>query len=234
VTNYQKANSADAHWEALRQRLEEVPNFSGGARKEAKAMRLQNSHTRADRGLDPYFTPPEATIALLNIENGRIPHCIWEPAAGDGAIAKLLLEAGHNVIATDIADYGWNACTPSVNYLTASLPDGVTGIITNPSYALAAEFALNAFNEVDYLALLLRTNFLEGCGRQSSLFTDFPPTRIWISSRRLPMMHRVGWDGPKSTSNTAHSWFIWEVGAPREPVNWFDWKVYSNGKTEEI
>jgi hypothetical protein len=38
------------------------------------------------------------------------------------------------------------------------------------------------------------------------------------------MMHRHGWTGKKSSSNTCYAWFIWQAGAEREPVNWFDWQ----------
>jgi hypothetical protein len=48
-------------------------------------MRIQSSHNRIARGLDPYFSPPEAAAALLAIEHGNIPRRLWEPCAGDGA-----------------------------------------------------------------------------------------------------------------------------------------------------
>src|SRR5215467_15658512 len=71
----------------------------------------------------------------------------------------------------------------------------------------------------------LRTNFLESVQRLP-FFRQSPPTRIWVSSRRLPLMHRYGWTGKKSTSNTCHAWFVWQAGAEPEPVHWFDWKDY--------
>ena len=48
-------------------------------------------------------TPPEAVHALLRAE--KLPHCLWEPACGRGAIAHVLRDAGHRVIATDLVDY---------------------------------------------------------------------------------------------------------------------------------
>jgi hypothetical protein len=72
-------------------------------------MRIQSSHCHAQRGLDPYFSPPEATASLLVIEQGRLPQRLWEPAAGDGAIVRPLCAAGFDVVATDIADYGGEA-----------------------------------------------------------------------------------------------------------------------------
>jgi hypothetical protein len=94
-------------------------------------MRIQSSHHLADRGLDPYFTPPEAIMSLLQLEAEYLPRVIWEPAAGDGAIARPLREAGHEVIATDLVDYGWDGCQSGIDYLTAEPSSGVEGIITN-------------------------------------------------------------------------------------------------------
>jgi hypothetical protein len=38
-----------------------------------------------------------AVLSLLELETGRLPRVIWEPAAGDGAIARPLLAAGFMV-----------------------------------------------------------------------------------------------------------------------------------------
>ena len=57
-----------------------------------------------DRGLDLYETPDVAVKALLRVE--RLPYVIWEPAAGRGAIVRVLRDYGHAVIASDIHDYG--------------------------------------------------------------------------------------------------------------------------------
>jgi hypothetical protein len=45
-------------------------------------------HPLAERGLDLYETPVEATETLLRVE--RVPHCVWEFAAGNGAISDQL------------------------------------------------------------------------------------------------------------------------------------------------
>ena len=94
--------------------------------------------------------------------------------------------------ATEIADYGLDGCAVGVDYLKAQPITGVEGIVTNPPYKLAVQFAEKALREVPYLALLLRTNCLESTARLP-FFRKYPPARIWISSRRLPMMHRHGW-----------------------------------------
>jgi hypothetical protein len=188
-------------------------------------VRIQSSHHHSDRGLDAYFSPPEAAQSLLRIESDYLPKCIWEPAAGDGAIVRPFQDAGFTVIASDIADYGLNGCMVGVDYLTATPIPEVQGVVTNPPYKLAVPFAEKALRETPYLALLLRTNFLESTARLS-FFRKHQPARIWISSRRLPMMHRHGWQGPRAPSNTCFAWFIWDARSEQKRVvDWFDWKL---------
>ena len=188
-------------------------------------MRIQSSHHHTDRGLDAYFSPPEAAISLLHIEAQYLPQCIWEPAAGDGAIVRPFQNAGFTVIASDITDYGLHGCLTGIDYLTAKPIRGVHGIVTNPPYKLAMKFAEKTLRETFYLALLLRTNFLESTARLN-FFRKHQPARIWISSRRLPMMHRHGWQGPRAPSNTCFAWFVWDARSnEKRVIDWFDWKL---------
>jgi hypothetical protein len=99
----------------------------------AVLMRIQSHHTDADRGADPYFSPPEATASLLHIDREFLPGPIWEPAAGDGAIARPLQDAGFTVISSDLLDYGWHGSRSGVDYLKAKPPAGVEAIVTNPA-----------------------------------------------------------------------------------------------------
>jgi hypothetical protein len=191
-------------------------------------VRIQSSHHHADRGLDAYFSPPEAALSLLHVEAQYLPKCIWEPAAGDGAIVRPFLSAGFTVIASDLVDHGFEGCQAGIDYLKAKPVSGPHGIVTNPPYKLAVKFAKKALCETFYLALLLRTNFLESTVRLPFL-REYQPARIWISSRRLPMMHRHGWQGPRAPSNTCFAWFVWDGRSEQKRViDWFDWKVIAS------
>jgi hypothetical protein len=55
-------------------------------------MLFNATHAHADRAADCYPTPPVATTALIAIE--RLPSIIWEPAVGQGHIAKVLQGVG--------------------------------------------------------------------------------------------------------------------------------------------
>jgi hypothetical protein len=196
-------------------------------------MRIQSSHHHAERGRDAYFSPPEATASLLHIERNYLPQCIWEPAAGDGAIVRPLQAAGFTVLASDIVDYGLAGCA-IVDYLKAKPHPSVQGIVTNPPFKDAVQFAAKALREVPYLALLLRTNFLES-KKRLPFFRRHPPARIWISSRRLPMMHRHDWQGKRSSSNTCYAWFVWDARSPQKRlVDWFDWQDLAGGENADL
>jgi hypothetical protein len=79
-------------------------------------MRIQSTRDFSERGLDAYFTCPEAIESLILLEGDRLPQRIWEPAAGDGAIVKPLRARGPHrarvriVHASDIEDYGLPGC----------------------------------------------------------------------------------------------------------------------------
>jgi hypothetical protein len=111
-------------------------------------MRIQSSHHHAKRGRDAYFSPSEATAALLTIEHGRLPQHLWGPAAGDGAIVRPLRVAHFDVVASDLVDYGDTDIKAGVDYLTAPLSAGITGIVTDPPHKLAVKFACKVLDEV--------------------------------------------------------------------------------------
>jgi hypothetical protein len=182
-------------------------------------MRIQSTHDSAARGLDAYFTCPEAIEALILLEGDRIPKRIWEPAAGDGAIVLPLRATGRIVHASDIADYGLPGChTMDVAYLSAPAPPAgwADGAITNPPYGSAQKFAAKMISEFPYVALLVRTNFLMDGEARGRWLDRNPPTRTYYLLPRLPMMHRHGWEGARSTSNTPFAWVVWQKDVPRE------------------
>jgi hypothetical protein len=152
---------------------------------------------------------------------------LWEPAAGDGAIVHPLDKAGRFVIASDIHDYSLKGCR-IWDYLTAKPWPGIQGIVTNPPFRQALQFTEKALGEVPYVAFLVRSNFeVEGVNRMV-FRARRPPTRIWRSARRLPMMHRDGWTGNRATSNTPYSWLVWDQESPREFPQDFDWRKLLN------
>jgi hypothetical protein len=159
------------------------------------------------RSDDFHETPRIAIEALLNAEIFSGP--IWEPACGHGAISRVLIECGHEVISTDLVQRGYGQ--GRIDFLMETAPRA-PNIITNPPFKLAAAFARRACDlTTGKVALLCRLGWLEGNERRR-MFESLPFARLWVFSRRLPMMHRVGYDGPKSSSTIAFAWFVFEAG----------------------
>jgi hypothetical protein len=128
-------------------------------------------HPHAERGLDLYETPAVAVEALLRVE--QLPHCIWEPAAGKGAIVRVLRGRGHAVITSDIHDYG------SLHFVgdflaQEKMPAGCNCVVTNPPYQRAAQFVEHALRLSPLVVMLLRLAFMESEHRTSTW------SRCWI------------------------------------------------------
>jgi hypothetical protein len=165
-------------------------------------------HRLADRRDDVYQTPPQATRALLNVES--LPRRIWEPACGPGAIVDVLRAAGHEVVATDLVEYGCPDSAGRIDFLMERFaPAGVTAIVCNPPFKLAAEFVAHALDLVPRVYMLLRLAFLES-QRRASILDGGQLARVHVFSDRLPMMHRAGWKGPKASSAIAFAWFVFD------------------------
>jgi hypothetical protein len=161
-----------------------------------------------DRGMDLYETPECATLALLRAEN--LPHRIWEPAAGRGAIVDVLRAHGHEVLASDLVDYGNPTHFARRDFLLErKAPDGCNCIVTNPPFRLADAFVAHALELSPLVIMLLRLAFLES-ERRSRILDSGMLARVHVFRKRLPMMHRAGWTGPRTGSGMAFGWFCWK------------------------
>lgn len=195
-----------------------------------KAQRgKEQRHAHAERGEDFYPTPIEAVRSLLAIEREHLPAVLLEPACGDGAIVKPLRAAGKTVYASDLIDRGCPRSTVA-DFMApyAMPPEPADGIVTNPPFKIAPEFVAKALTLAPYCAILARIAFLEGTARKP-WFEESPLARVHISSRRLPTMHRDGWEGPKVGSAMAFAWFVWDRNARlvAPEIRWFDWRDHS-------
>ena len=157
---------------------------------------------------DFYPTPPEGTKALLN--RVEFDKRVWECACGDGAISKVLIERGHDVVSTDMFDYGYGKS--GVDFLRTSSEYrkelSVGTIITNPPYKLAEKFLSQAhYIGISTIAMLLKLSFLEGQNRRA-LFEKLPPAQVLVFSKRLTFNK----NGVKSsrTGMIAFAWFVWQ------------------------
>lgn len=166
-------------------------------------------------GPDFFPTPPWATHALIDNEDFRGD--IWEPACGDGAMSRVLETTGNKVISSDLHDRGYGEADHDFLDSWRRAPN----IVTNPPYNAAEGFVRAGIDRSSSkFALLLRLAFLEGANRQRTIFTDAPPSRVWVFSERITFYPAGAVQ--KGTGTTAYAWFVWDKNAPGgTELKWF-------------
>ena len=156
-----------------------------------------------------YPTPPEATRALLSVET--FEGSIWEPACGEGAIASVLTEARHTVVATDLIDYGYGI--PGVDFLKETRPRA-KHIVTNPPYgsgladAFIAKSLAFASETRGTVAMLLNLASLAHRTR-TIWWREHPPARLYaIDDIVCWPEHRYG-PAPANFTKHRYFWAVW-------------------------
>lgn len=168
-------------------------------------------HTYSERADDLYETPPEAVLALIGVE--LLPHRIWEPAAGRGAIVEVLRSAGHEVAASDLRDYDDPRCLGIATgidfYQTSAAPEGFDCILTNPPFRESGpeRFVSHGLKLCRHVIILARLTFMES---KRPILESGTWVRALPFKSRLPMMHRNSWTGRKNTNPTAFAWFVFD------------------------
>ena len=183
-------------------------NLNGGFKPTAKRFADLN-------GPDFFPTPKWATHAL--IDNERFDGDIWESACGNGAMSDVLDLTGRHVISSDLYKRGYGE--PDVDFLTAVRR--ADNIVTNPPYNAAEGFVRSGVELAGRkFALLLRLAFLEGANRANTIFSETPPSRVWVFSERITFYPAGAVQ--QGSGTTAYAWFVWDKDASSgTELKWF-------------
>ena len=184
-----------------------------------KALNLANGSTsNKRRELDFYPTPPDVTHALMRFlhRHGIQERMqVWEPACGDGAMAKVIAEYGHDVYASDIRETGYG--DGGIDFLNFRGSEYLRGfnapecdcVITNPPFNLSEQFIRAAIEQAGRthgtVAMLLKSQYWHAAKRKA-LFEEHPPA--WV----LPLSWRPDFMGGE------------RGGAPTMEVHWTVWQ----------
>lgn len=164
---------------------------------------------------DFYETPPIATQTLLDFNKHTpiIDHRVWEPCCGKGAITNVLRDSnqGFQTFESDIYDYGSNLVKDAYSF--NDLPLSCKSIVTNPPYNIANGLIRHFLKMPSMVSVscLLRMQFIEGHRNddRNYILDEKKPSFILPFKKRLPMMHREGYEGKKSSSAIVFAWFVW-------------------------
>lgn len=161
------------------------------------------------RPLNFYPTPEELTRAILpRLERFKHGGSILEPCCGDGAISKILNEAGHIVRSYDIENYGFEGCHGIENFLDRkTVRKDCKAIVTNPPYDkrgnLTVEIVRHAIKLMEAnrgsVFMLLRSNWNTASTRRDLYEHPFVGKHnmlwrpYWTEERKASPMHNYSW-----------------------------------------
>lgn len=155
---------------------------------------------------DQYMTPEWVTEALF--QGYPLPRHIWEPAAGSGAMSRVLgrhycvLESDIEPTHQDINQRDFFSYTQMTN------PWPWDGIVTNPPYSCAQKFIEHALHlsepKEGMVAMLLRNEY--DCAKsRRHLFADHPAFVMKLVLTKRPR------------------WFADDRASPRHNFAWYIW-----------
>ena len=200
---------------------------------------MQRRHEPHD-SFDYFPTPPWATRALcerlMALSPLHLLH-VWEPACGEGHMARPLGEYFDRVYASDVHDYtdafpaqddvcdflcSWDhppRFMPAPPEFTGE-KDAVDWIITNPPFRMGEDFIRTALTRAQVgVAVFVRTAFLEGKERHRSLFTPTPRALVLQFVERVPLVK--GRLDKEASSATSYCWIVWlKDGATGTAFDW--------------
>lgn len=194
-----------------------------------KGANLAGTSTTRERIKDDFYATPEtSTRAILDKE--VLEGSIYEPAAGQGHIVKVLKEYYPNseIFATDLVDRGdpFNlGIIGNIDFLEKEYKQGeFDNIITNPPFNMALPFIEKALTVATKKVIMFaKIQLLEGTERRK-MFDKFPPKTVYVFTKRQnPMRNGSSVDekGKPWASTMCFAWFVWEKGYKGKPaIEW--------------
>jgi hypothetical protein len=165
-----------------------------------------------------YATPAETTRVVLDLVDFDL--CVCDPAAGNGAIMKVLKE--YRYIA-DGADLGGG-----YDFLKDPWQWPGRNILTNPPFGIGGRTAMEFIERAlvitrpyqGKVAMLLPIDFDSGATR-SHVFGFCPAFAL-----KIVLLNRIRWFNGVSGS-TNHAWFVWDWTHEGPPIIRYAKQIYS-------
>ena len=181
----------------------------------------------------------EEDVAYSSFVPG-FPATILDPGCGNrgvwGRAFKTVYPDAHitgvELRYLEMAEQHYNEAWFGVDFLSWNPDRKFDMVIGNPPYSsktdrqLAEKFVRKSMNHLDhdgYLMFLLKMDFAGGVDRFKRLFSEYKPTHIYKSARRVPFFQ----DTHKNRTNThEYALYVWNKGKTTYHdtiFRWFEW-----------
>ncbi len=157
------------------------------------------------RNDNDFYIEPRWCIEAL-IKAVKFEGQIHDPACGTGKIPLTFAAHGFTCTAHDLVNRGFGIA--GVDFLKDT--NFYDNIVTNPPYNLSEKFIRKGLHVMRRTAILARIAFLSSQKRYE-LFTDYPPEKVVILSRR-PSMPPGGLGIIPQGGKTDFCWIVWNRG----------------------
>lgn len=173
-----------------------------------------SNHCSDDRQENDYYATDSVAIDKLLNGGGKPYYKIYEPACGEGHLAKRLEELGYEVVASDLIDRGYGK--GGVDFLNLDKKNLDRDILTNPPYKFASEFVekgLDVVADGRSVWMFLKLQFLEGKKRRE-LFDKGCLKHVYVSSERILCAKNGDFEAMKASggSAVAYMWAQFQKG----------------------
>lgn len=196
-----------------------APEVTSEQPKHSFANAIVDSYRRWDRKpADLYPTPVNGTESLMpvirviaeNWNTGGRPFRIWEPACGDGRIARVLEWHGFEVLGSDLRSYPGHGI-PDFDFLADHQAaygwnpgDDVDMIVTNPPFSHAEQFIRKALSITPNVAMLLKATYWNAASRLP-FFAEHRPKFVLPLTFRLAFLEKERGKSPLMDC----VWVVW-------------------------
>lgn len=202
----------------------EPKKFLRAARPSGSLAVVSDRFVKDLNDLEDFPTPPWAVRALIPYLEKLDPEIhrrrVWEPTCNRGIMAEVLRETFAEVIATDIAEYGYAKQVATYDFLSNEphpFADNIDWGIYNPPFDIptnaALWFALKMLRVARIgVACFVRLQWLETITRYERLFRSQTPFQICQFVERVPIVK--GRYDPEAGTMTSYIWVIWRRRTP--------------------
>lgn len=163
----------------------------------------------------------------------RVPHVIWEPQAGEGHLARELVDHDRRVICTELIERTPIKGAPRITYLRdffafTAPPEGTQAIVMNPPYSDATAHIHHGLRMASLVGgkvcVLMRNE--ASCAQtkdgraRARLFAESP-----FFDCKIELTRRPRWFEGAGNASPRHNyaWFCWDIQKPRDRAPTIKW-----------